>query len=68
LGDILLVSFSFKVMFLLENRITLCVPSQNGLFFDAPQRHNAMPIVVDRGSPLKFLKLSTTLGCMSFIK
>ena len=56
------------VLFLLENPIILCVPSQNGLFFDPPQRHNAIPAIVPRGSPLEFKRLLTTFGWRSFIR
>jgi hypothetical protein len=38
------------VLFSLENPIVPCVPSQNGLLFDAPHLHNATPSTVERGS------------------
>jgi hypothetical protein len=44
------------------------VPSQNGLFFDPPQRHNATPAIVPRGSPLEFKRLLTIFGWRSFIR
>ena len=41
-----------------RNPIRLCVPSQNGLLFEPPQRHKDMTAVVVIGSPLS--PLSTT--------
>jgi hypothetical protein len=35
------------VLFSLENPIVPCVPSQNGLLFDAPHLHNATPSTVE---------------------
>jgi hypothetical protein len=43
----------------------LCVPSQNGLLFEALHLHNATPRIVESGSPSEFLRFSTTLGSIS---
>jgi hypothetical protein len=45
-------------LFLDWNPIRLCVPSQNGLLLEPPQRHKDMTAMVVIGSP--FSPLSTT--------
>jgi hypothetical protein len=45
-----------------------CVPSQNGLFFDAPHLHNDTPRIVERDSPFEFWRFSIILGSISLIR
>jgi len=45
--------------------ITLCVPSQKGLFFEAPQRHSATARTFAQASPEARRRFGTGLTSMS---
>src|SRR5215467_16293786 len=60
--------FAGSAVFAPLKPIAPCVPSQNGLFLEAPQRHSATPRTVAHASPDARRKLGTGAAVMSCIR